>query len=83
MKDEIKEIDITKDLYLCSPLLNTECTKENCYINNGPCCHTVNKEHSQQYLLDYTTYLQEELESKNKEIKNLKDRLYQITTKFN
>ena len=24
-KDEIKEIDITKDFYLCSPLLNTEC----------------------------------------------------------
>ena len=62
MKDEIKEIDITKDLYLCSPLLNTECSKENCYINNGSCCHTVIKEHSQQYLLDYITNLQEENE---------------------
>lgn len=62
MKDEIKEIDIKKDCYLCSPLLNTECSKENCYINNGPCCHTVNKEHSQQYLLDYITNLQEENE---------------------
>ena len=60
--DEIKEIDGTKGFYLCSPLLNTECMKENCYINNGPCCHTVNKEHSQQHLLDSTTNLQRENE---------------------
>lgn len=32
---------------------------------------------------DYITNLQEELESKNKEIKDLKNRLYAITTKFN
>ena len=60
--DETKEIDGTKGFYLCSPLLNTECMKENCYINNGPCCHTVNKEHSQQHLLDSTTNLQRENE---------------------
>lgn len=42
-----KEIDIIKDLYLCSPLLNTKCSKTNCYINNGCCCHTVDKEYSQ------------------------------------
>ena len=70
MKCEIKEIDITKDLYLCSPLLNTECSKENCYINNGPCCHAVNKEYSQQYLLDYITNLQEE----NNRLKELCDK---------
>ena len=34
-------------------------------------------------LLDCITSLQEELESKNKEIKDLKNRLYAITTKFN
>lgn len=34
-------------------------------------------------VLDYITNLQEELESKNKEIKDLKNRLYTITTKFN
>ena len=60
--DEIKEIDGTKGFYLCSPLLNTECMKENCYINNGPCCHTVNKEHSQQHLLDSITNLRRENE---------------------
>lgn len=34
-------------------------------------------------LVDYITNLQQELESKNKEIKDLKNRLYAITTKFN
>ena len=62
MNDEIKEIDITKDLYLCSPLLNTKCPKTSCYINNGSCCHTVNKEYSQEHLLDYITNLQHENE---------------------
>ena len=57
-----KQIDITKDLYLCSPLLNKKCSKENCYINNGCCCHTVKKEYSQEYLFDYITNLQEQLE---------------------
>lgn len=28
------------DLYLCDPDKNTECTKEGCYINGGPCCLT-------------------------------------------
>ena len=46
-----KKVDIRNDLYLCSPLLNTECSKENCYINNGSCCHTVEKEHSQENLI--------------------------------
>lgn len=36
-----------------------------------------------KYILDYITNLQEELESKNKQIKDLKNRLYAITTKFN
>ena len=62
MTEEIKEIDIKKDLYLCSPLLNKECTKENCYINNGCCCHTVNKKYSQEHLLNYITNLQKENE---------------------
>lgn len=64
-----KEIDITKDLYLCSPLLNTKCTKENCYINNGCCCHTVDKEYSQEYLI-------EENKKLNREIHYLKSELY-------
>ena len=25
------------DLYLCDPDKNTECTKEGCYVNGGPC----------------------------------------------
>ena len=62
-----KQIDITKDLYLCSPLLNKKCSKENCYINNGCCCHTVKKEYSQEYLFDYITNLQEENERLKKE----------------
>jgi len=28
------------DLYLCDPDKNTECTKEGCYVNGGPCCLT-------------------------------------------
>ena len=82
MKTEKKEIDITKDFYLCSPLLNTECSKESCYINNGPCCHTVNKEHSQQYLLDHITNLREEnvvlksqLLQDNKSYHDMQDRI--------
>lgn len=62
-----KEIDITKDLYLCSPLLNKECSKTNCYINNGCCRHTVDKENGKYYQLqdDYEkqsfyTYLSKE-----------------------
>ena len=46
------EIDITKDLYNCCPLLYEECTKENCYINNGPCMLTVDYEKSQEYLIE-------------------------------
>lgn len=46
------EIDITKDLYNCCPLLHEECTKENCYINNGPCRLTVDYEKSQEYLIE-------------------------------
>ena len=71
MKDEIKEINIIEDLYLCSPLLNTECLKDNCYINNGSCCHTVNKEHSQQYLLENIIDLQDRIDEAIEYIKKL------------
>ena len=56
------EIDEEKELYLCSPLLNTECSKENCYKNGGECFRTLKKEYSQEHLLDYITNLQEENE---------------------
>ena len=74
MNDEIKEIDITKDLYLCSPLLNKKCPKTSCYINNGSCCHTVNKEYSQEHLLDYITNLQQENQELNDSITWWKNR---------
>lgn len=45
------EIDEEKELYLCSPLLNTKCSKENCYINGGECFRTLKKEYSQESLL--------------------------------
>ena len=47
-----EEIDIKKDLYLCCPLLNKECKKDTCYIHNGDCKLTTNKEYSQQELID-------------------------------
>ena len=78
MNNEIKEIDITKDLYLCSPLLNTKCSKTSCYINNGSCCHTVNKEYSQEHLLDYITNLQQELVKEKEE----KESWQRVATKF-
>lgn len=65
MNKEAKEIDIKKDLFLCSPLLNTQCSKENCYINDGPCYHTSKKEYSQQYLLDCITNLQLKIDKVN------------------
>ena len=52
----MKVKDITKDLYLCSPLLNKECSKTNCYINNGCCCHTVDKEYLFVSVIDHTSY---------------------------
>ena len=71
MIEEIKEIDLKKDFYLCSPLLNKECTKENCYINNGCCCHTVNKKYSQEHLLNYITNLQKKVKNQRVEIDGL------------
>lgn len=32
------------DIYMCDPEKNTECTKTGCYINDGPCHFTCNKE---------------------------------------
>lgn len=39
-------------LYLCCPLLNKECKKDNCYIHGGCCRLTNNKQYSQQELID-------------------------------
>ncbi len=75
MNEEIKEIDIKKDLYLCSPLLNKECTKKSCYINNGCCCHTVNKKYSQEHLLNYITNLQEENNLLKAKIKCMEEKI--------
>lgn len=84
-----KEIDITKDLYLCSPLLNTKCSKTNCYINNGCCCNTVNKEYSQENLIKslqdinkQLTYL-ETYSSKEDVFEDMKRRLNNIETIVN
>lgn len=71
MNEEIKEIDIKKNFYLCSPLLNKDCTKESCYINNGSCWHTVNEKYSQEHLLNYITNLQEKNQKLNKIIDEL------------
>ena len=32
------------NIYECDPNKNTECTKESCFINGGPCCLTVYEE---------------------------------------
>lgn len=84
-----KEIDIKQDLYLCSPLLNKECSKTNCYINNGCCCHTVNKEYSQENLIkslqdinNQLTYL-ETYSSKEDVFEDMKRRLNNIETIVN
>lgn len=47
-------------LYLCCPLLNKECKKKKntCYIHNGECRLTTNKEYSQQE--KYNTMLKKE-----------------------
>ena len=50
----MKKLDIRKDLYNCCPLLNKECTKENCYINDGPCRLTCDYNQSQEYLIEKT-----------------------------
>ena len=30
-----------RELYFCCPSLNTECTKEGCFIHGGPCQSTT------------------------------------------
>lgn len=79
---KLEKFGFEKGLYLCTPLLNKECTKENCYINNGCCCHTVNEEYSQEHLLNYITNLQEENQKLNKIIDELEKWLKE-TKKFN
>ena len=83
MTEEIKGIDIKKDLYLCSPLLNKECTKESCYINNGCCCHTVNEKYSQEHLLNYITNLQKENRINNDLIPCFKNREKELKKQIN
>ena len=82
MTEEIKEIDLKKDFYLCSPLLNKECTKESCYINNGCCCHTVNKKYSQEHLLNHITNLQKENEILQKDNESLKHFYNDLVNKY-
>ena len=31
-------------IYPCDPEKNTTCTKQSCFVNGGPCCHTTNPE---------------------------------------
>lgn len=62
------------NLYLCCPLLNTECSKEICYINGGECFKTIKEKYSQEHLLDYITNLQKEKDyyfKKNNELSTL------------
>ena len=33
-----------KVLYLCNPYNNTDCTKEACFLNNGPCHSTLDRD---------------------------------------
>lgn len=35
--------------YLCDPEKNTECSKEICYLKDGPCCHTTNELYKAEY----------------------------------
>ena len=84
-----KEIDITKDLYLCSPLLYKKCTKETCYMNDGQCRYTVNKKYSQENLIkslqdinNQLTYL-ETYSSKEDVFEDMKRRLNNIETIVN
>lgn len=62
--NKIKKIDIRKDLYNCCPLLNKECSKENCYINNGPCRLTCDYNKSQEYLIEKIKKQQEKTDEK-------------------
>lgn len=68
-----KEVDIKQDLYLCSPLLNKECSKTNCYINNGCCCHTVNKEYSQESLIEKEKELSDRIVKASRKIDKFKE----------
>lgn len=68
-----KEIDFKTNFYLCSPLLNKQCSKESCYINNGACCHTVNKEYSQKHLLDYKSRNEKAIEYGNNCLENIEE----------
>lgn len=29
-------------IYFCDPGINTQCTKEGCFLRGGPCCCTAN-----------------------------------------
>lgn len=73
----MKVKDITKDLYLCSPLLNTKCPKTNCYINNGCCCHTVDKEYSQENLIEKEKDLSDRIVKVSRKIDAFKEKLKQ------
>ncbi len=33
-----------KVLYLCNPYNNKDCTKEGCFLNNGPCHSTLDRD---------------------------------------
>lgn len=34
-------MDLGNELYLCDPDKNTECKKQSCFINGGPCKYTT------------------------------------------
>lgn len=38
------QMDASRELYLCDPDINKNCTKEGCFINGGPCRMTNHKE---------------------------------------
>lgn len=48
-------IDMTdrKILFMCSPTKNTECSKTNCYINDGNCYHTIDPRFAKKFVANF------------------------------
>lgn len=39
-------MDKAKDVWLCDPRKNKDCSKTGCYLNDGPCRCTTHKEYA-------------------------------------
>lgn len=40
--------NIKRKVFECNPVKNINCNKKSCYINNGPCHETKNKEYAKE-----------------------------------